>query len=384
MIRGESNSHPPVWELNRRGSVAELRLSGDWIASETGVPRADEVSRICDEAEGTTLRLDANAVGRWDSALVAFIKMLRDVAGEGGARSIQIDDESLPDPVRRLLALASEGTAESASIAVAGASLPVRVGETYFNAWSNTATFASFVGETALRGAAGFAGRTRARPIDVYLLVRDAGADALGIVAIVNGLVGAIIAFVGALQLQRFGAGIYNANLVGIATVREMAAIVTAVVMAGRTGGAYAAHLATMQGNEEIDALNALGIPIFEFLVLPRIAALTMMMPLLYLYGCAVGLFGGYVVSIAVLDLTSASYFEQLREAVAGTQFAIGLAKSIIFGALVGLLACQIGLKAGRSAADVGRAATSAVVAGIVGIIAVDAVFAVCANALGV
>ena len=145
--------------------------------------------------------------------------------------------------------------------------------------------------------------------------------------------------------MQRFGAGIYIADLVGIAIVREMAAIVNRIVMAGRTGGAYAAHLATMQGNEEIDALNALGIPVFDFLVLPRIAALVTMMPLLYLYGCAVGLFGGYIVSIATLDLTSASFMEQLRGAVAGTQFAIGLAKSVVFGALIALAGCHIGLQ---------------------------------------
>jgi phospholipid/cholesterol/gamma-HCH transport system permease protein len=243
---------------------------------------------------------------------------------------------------------------------------------------------AALVGEAALRGAAAFTRRTSTRAVDVVQFVREAGAGALGIVAIVNGLVGAILAFVGAVQLQRFGAGIYVADLVGIAIVREMAALVTAIVMAGRTGGAYAAQLATMQGNEEIDALNALGIPVFDFLILPRIAALVTMMPLLYLYGCAVGLFGGFIVSIATLDLTPASFLGQLRGAVAGTQFAIGLTKSIAFGALVALAGCHIGLRAGRSAADVGRAATEAVVAGIVGVIALDAIFAGCTNVLGI
>jgi phospholipid/cholesterol/gamma-HCH transport system permease protein len=213
--------------------------------------------------------------------------------------------------------------------------------------------------------------------------MREAGAGALVIVAIINGLVGAILAFVGAVQLRRFGAGIYVADLVGIAVVREMAAVMTAVVMAGRTGGAYAAHLATMQGNEEIDALTALGIPIHDFLVLPRVAALVSMMPLLYLYACAAGLFGGFVVSIALLDLTPAAFWGQIQAAIAGRQFAIGLVKSVAFGALLALAGCRIGLKAGRSAADVGRAATTAVVAGIVGVIALDAVFAVCADALG-
>lgn len=379
-----ATSRPPGWRLERHGLAADLRLTGDWIACETGIRSAAEVRHILDQADGTTLRVDVSSLGRWDIALIAFLKMLRDLAGAGRARAVPIDHSGLPETARRLLALASAGAPEAADAAVPHRSLTTRIGEAYFAAWSIAVGAAALVGETALRGAAAFAGRTRTRAVDVLQCVRDAGAGALGIVALVNGLVGAILAFVGAVQLQRFGAGIYVANLVGIAVVREMAAIVTGIVMAGRTGGAYAAHLAAMQGNEEIDALDVLGIPVFDFLVLPRIAALVTMMPLLYLYGCAFGLFGGYVVSIATLDLTSAAFMEQLRGAVAGTQFAIGLAKSVVFGALVALAGCQIGLRAGRSAADVGHAATEAVVAGIVGVIALDAIFAVCTNALGI
>jgi phospholipid/cholesterol/gamma-HCH transport system permease protein len=364
--------------------AAQLHLTGDWIARETGIRSAAEVRRILDEAGETTLRVDASNLGQWDSALIAFLRMLRDSADAGRTRPVQIDESGLPEPTRRLLALAAAGSAEAAVTAVPCPSMATRVGEAYFAGWSRMVAIAALVGEAALRGAAAFSRRTSTRAVDVAQFVREAGAGALGIVAIVNGLVGAILAFVGAVQLQRFGAGIYVANLVGIATVREMAALVTAIVMAGRTGGAYAAQLATMQGNEEIDALNALGIPVFDFLILPRIAALVTMMPLLYLYGCAVGLFGGFVVGMATLDLTSASFLGQLQGAVAGTQFAIGLTKSIAFGALVALAGCHIGLRAGRSAADVGRAATEAVVAGIVGVIVLDAVFAGCTNVLGI
>ena len=190
--------------------------------------------------------------------------------------------------------------------------------------------------------------------------------------------------FVGAVELRQFGAQIYVADLVGIALVRELAAVMTAIVMAGRTGGAFAAHIATMQGNEEIDALEVFGIPVFDYLVLPRVAALVGMLPLLYFYACAVGLLGGLVVSVSVLDLTAISYIDETRKAIAGRHFIIGLTKSVFFGALIALAGCQIGLRAGRSAADVGRAATTAVVVGIIGIIALDAIFAVCTNALGV
>ena len=195
---------------------------------------------------------------------------------------------------------------------------------------------------------------------------------------------GAILAFVGAVQFRRFGAGIYVADLVGVAVVREMAAVMTAIVMAGRTGGAYAAQIATMEGNEEVDALKAFGIPAFDFLVLPRIAALMAMLPLLYLYGCGMGLLGGSLVGIATLDLTPSAFMVELRHAIELKQFAIGFVKSISFGALIAWAGCHIGLRAGRSAADVGRAATAAVVAGIIGVIALDAVFAACTNALGI
>jgi phospholipid/cholesterol/gamma-HCH transport system permease protein len=377
MIAG-SNAQPPEWHLSREGSRVELRLTGDWIAGETGVRGAADVRRIVDETGDATLCVNAGGLGHWDSALVAFLKMLRETI------RTPMDEKGLPEAATRLLALAFGGRGEPTSGKPPPPSLAARVGETFHRTCAEVVEDLSLVGETALRTGAAVVRRTRTRSTDVWQQVREGGAGALAIVAIVNGLVGAIIAFVGAVQLRRFGAGIYIADLVGIGMVREMAAIMTAIVMAGRTGGAYAAHLATMEGNEEIDALKAFGIPVYDFLILPRVTALVAMMPVLYIYACAVGILGGYLVSIATLDLTSARFLQELRNGLAGKQFAIGFAKSIAFGALIALAACRIGLRAGRSAADVGHAATTAVVAGIVGIIIVDAIFAVCADALGI
>jgi phospholipid/cholesterol/gamma-HCH transport system permease protein len=369
--------------LGRRGPDAELRLAGDWIARRSGVRPANEARGIVAEVGTGTLRIDCRKLGHWDSALVAFLRMVRDEAHAG--KGVQIDDANLPEPARRLLALASVvDRTQAGRREVRRKSMTVRVGESFLGAWSEIALATELVGESALRGVAALAGRARTRAVDVLQLMGEAGAGALLIVAICNGLIGAILAFVGAVQFRRFGAGIYVADLVGIAVVREMAAVMTAIVMAGRTGGAYAAHIATMQGNEEIDALKTFGIPAFDFLVLPRMIALVTMMPLLYLYGCAVGLLGGYVVGVATLDVTWSAFLVELQDAVAGRQFAIGLIKSVTFGALVALAGCHIGLRAGRSAAEVGRAATSAVVAGIIGVIALDAVFAACTNALGI
>jgi phospholipid/cholesterol/gamma-HCH transport system permease protein len=367
--------HQPTWTLARRGSESALQLAGDWIAQLTGVRPADDARRIIDDAGTATLRIDCRELGRWDSALVAFLRLVRAQARTGG----------VPQAARQLLALAGDiDAAESGPRARRRKSVVVRVGEGFLRACSEAGTAVAILGDTALRGTAALAGRARTRAIDVLHLMREAGPGAIVIVAIVNGLVGAILAFVGAIQFRKFGAGIYVADLVGIAVVREMAAVMTAIVMAGRTGGAYAAHIATMQGNEEIDALKTFGIPPFDFLVLPRVVALVTMMPLLYLYACAVGLLGGYLVGVATLDVTPSAFLVELRHAVAGKEFAVGAIKSVTFGALVALAGCNIGLRAGRSAADVGRAATSAVVAGIIGVIALDAVFAACTNALGI
>jgi len=369
----------PHWTIQRRATGVILVLTGDWIALETGIRDAASVQSLLSEAGPfTRLEFETSGLGRWDSALIVFVQQLQ--------RQNQLDESGLPAAARRLLALAVEPEAAQASVSQTESriSIPDWTGRRAIAYWNATIGLTELLGLAVLRGSAALAGNARTRTVDVLNLMRESGARALAIVAIVNGLVGAILAFVGAVQLRRFGAEIYVADLVGIAVVRELAAIMTAIVMAGRTGGAFAAQLATMQGNEEIDALQALGIPVFDYLVMPRIAALVTMLPLLYVYACLIGLVGGGIVSAVALDVSVATYLEETRRAIAIQQFIIGLTKSVAFGALVALVSCHIGLRAGRSAADVGRAATSAVVAGIIGIIALDAVFAVCTNALGV
>jgi phospholipid/cholesterol/gamma-HCH transport system permease protein len=228
------------------------------------------------------------------------------------------------------------------------------------------------------------AGRGRMRGADLVAALTESSSSALPIVAITNLLMGAILAFVGAVQLKAFGAGIYVANLVGIASVRELTPILTAIVIAGRTGASFAASIAAMQGNEEVDALTVLGARAAEFLVLPRVVALSVLMPLLYVYGCAFALLGGMVTAVPLLDVSTAAYVAQTKQAIAAAHFAIGGLKALAFGVLVALISCHCGLRAPRSAAGVGAATTSAVVGSIIGVIALDAVFALCANVLSV
>jgi len=248
-----------------------------------------------------------------------------------------------------------------------------------FERWQHVA---ALVGEVILAAGQLLRGQAKMDRGDVIDVAQASGAGALPVVTLVNLLVGAILAFVGAVQLQKFGAGMFVADLVSIATVREMAAVITAVVLSGRTGAAFAARLATMQGNEEIDALKVMGVSPIEFLVLPRVLALTLMTPLLYVYACGVGLGGGWLVGVGMLDLSTAQYWDRTAEALSINHFVLGGTKSVVFGALVALCGCYHGLRAGRSAAGVGQATTAAVVSGIVGVIVVDAVFALCAYAL--
>ena len=214
-------------------------------------------------------------------------------------------------------------------------------------------------------------------------LAAQASVQALPIVWVVNALVGAIMAFVGAVQLQKFGAGLYVADLVGISVCREMAALITAVVMSGRTAASFAAELATMRAQEEIDALHVLGLEPMRELVVPRVLVLLALMPLLFFHACVAALVGGLVVATLMLDLNSVVYAQRLMVATSPVHLWMGLGKATVFGAWIGMAGCHAGLQAQRSAAGVGEAATRAVVRGIVGVIALDAVFAVVANAMG-
>jgi phospholipid/cholesterol/gamma-HCH transport system permease protein len=365
------------WKTDVDGATARVALSGDWVARTDGVE-----SGVADQVIGPgvrALQFDTAQLGHWDSGLIAFLASLRDAAKTDG---VAFDDEGLPKPAQRLLQLLSAPKANPPSEPRTPAL--DRIGLWAINIWTDGAAAVALVGNMLLRGAAALCGAAAMRGSDLIEAMYAAGVGALPIVAVVGLLVGGILAFIGATELSKFGAGLYVANLVAIGMVREMAALMTAIIMAGRTGGAYAAQIAAMEGAEEIDALRALGVPIFDYLILPKVLALSAMMPILYLFGCLIGIFGGLCVGAATLHVSAVSFFVEAQKALTGSQFALGLAKSLCFGAFIAVVACHVGLRAKRSAAAVGAAATTAVVIGIVGVIALDAVIDLCASALGV
>ncbi len=359
------------------GGDTLISLTGDWITPEDD-GGTTATAALFERKDLKAITFDSRRLGRWDSSLLVFLSEVRYAAVP---RSIRVDDSGVPDAARQLLALLPK---QAAPTAAAPRQPPwiEHLGLRAMAQWSETLAVTELVGGQLLQTGAAVLGRARMRRVDFLACMYDAGIAALPMVALVNVLVGAILAFVGAIELRRFGADIYIANLVGLAQVREMAAVMTAIVMSGRTGGAYAAEIASMQGSNELDALRVLGIPVQDYLVLPRVMALTLMTPILYLYGAAIGIFGGFVVAVSMLNISPELFIAQTRGAVTMPQVLFGLTKSLAFGALIALAGCRLGLKAGRSATDVGHAATSAVVVSIIGIIMLDAVFAVCANAV--
>ncbi len=356
-----------------------MTLSGDWMVRNTETLPAERETWL-DRQDLKAISFDTRGLARWDSSLLVYLARLR---GEAATRSIRFDDSGIPGAAQRLLALLPT-QAEARTAPRPRPAFLERLGLATLSVGTEGIAVTALLGQQILLAGAAVFGRARMRRVDLLACVYDAGIAALPMVSLVNVLVGGILAFVGAIELRRFGADIYIANLVGIAQVREMVPVMTAIVMSGRTGGAYAAEIASMQGSNELDALSVLGIPVQDYLILPRVLGLTLMMPVLYLYGSFVGILGGFVVAVGMLNISPELFMAQVREAVTMSEVLFGLIKSVAFGALIAIAGCRIGLKAGRSATDVGHAATRAVVVGIIGVIMLDAVFAVGANALDI
>ena len=242
----------------------------------------------------------------------------------------------------------------------------------------------AFLGEITLAFGRLMRGKARFRYSDLMVTIQEVGAQALPIVSLISFLVGMILAFLGSVQLLQFGAQIYVAPLVAIGMARDMAAMMVGIILAGRTGAAFAAQLGTMQVNEEIDALSTFGFAPMDFLVLPRVLALVLMTPLLCIYADLMGILGGAFVGVTFLDLPTVTYFQATQEGVRLIDFTGGLIKAAVYGIVVAVAGCLRGIQCGRSSAAVGQATTSAVVTSIIFIVVSMAILTVIYNALGI
>ncbi|MEI6557300.1 MAG: ABC transporter permease [Rhodospirillaceae bacterium] len=349
-------------------------VGGVWLIAD-GLAEHGAVERALAAGGCSRLVVVAEGLERADSALAVWLTGLHDLAE---ARSVTLDLSGLDPGLARLVALA-RGVPERTGTDRDTVKLTRldSVGHHVLGRLRRADDQIQFLGDLGLAVGRLVRGRARLRWRDVLEAMADSGPNSLMIVTVISALIGMILAFIGAMELRKFGAEIYVANLVGLAVVREMAAVMTGIVIAGKTGAAFAARIGTMQAQEEIDALTTLGVSSFDFLVLPRVIGLTLMMPLLYLYSCAVGLAGGMLIATVTLGIPVEQYWAWMVWTLPLYQFGIGVAKSAVFGALVAAVGCLRGLQCGRSAAAVGQATTSAVVTGILYIIIADSLFAI-------
>jgi phospholipid/cholesterol/gamma-HCH transport system permease protein len=366
----------------RREDALVIRLAGGWRLGQ-GVPSRGEVERaLASPPRVGRIVVDTSALGSWDSGVVTFLAAVSALCHE---RGIAFQRDQLPSGLGRLLALA-EAVPEKKDARRTQADLPIleRVGVATLAAGGSLREIIAFLGEVTVTIGKLFRREARFRTSDLFLFIQQVGVDALPIVTLITFLVGAIFAFVGAVQLEQFGAQIYVADLVGIAMVREMGAIMTAIVMAGRSGAAFAAQLGTMTVNQEIDALRTAGISPLEFLVLPRVVALFLMMPLLCLYADLMGILGGAAVGIGMLGLSPSIYFQESANAIGLDDLVGGVFKASVYGVLVAMAGCLRGMQSGKSSSAVGDATTAAVVTSIVWIITACGLFAVIFYILGI
>jgi phospholipid/cholesterol/gamma-HCH transport system permease protein len=367
-----------------RSSSGDLavRLAGTWNLRD-GIPTARSIeNELAKPPPPRRLVIDAKAVSAWDSSLLSFLVTLADTCK---ARNIPISHDGLPAGLNRLLALA-DAVPETADAHTDGQPLTFagRVGA-YAIAWGDAINDAiAFVGEVGIALGRWARGSAHFRSSDLLEVVQACSVNALGIVTLISYLVGIILAFMGAVQLQQFGASIYVADLVGIGITREMGAMMTGVIMSGRTGAAFAAQLGTMKVTQEIDALSTMGIAPMEFLVLPRVIALILMMPLLCLYADMMGILGGATVGTGMLGISFRSYMLETVHAILPATFVGGLVKSMVYGVLIALSGCYEGFNCGNSSSAVGDAATRAVVDSIVAIVIACGLFAVAFNILDI
>lgn len=359
-----------------------LQLSGSWVIGSIQ-PSLEIVSNQLKQQQNIThITIDCHSLVDWDSRLVSFVLLLSESLTK---QNIILDSSALPAGVQTLIKLATTvPIRKDAAKSHKQTTFVERLGSRAVDSAAEIKAVTTFIGELCLSSIRFTQGKVRFRQQDFWLLIQDCGPSALPIITLISLLMGLILAFMGAIQLRLFGADIYVANLVAIGMTREMGAMMTAIIMAGRTGAAFAAKIGTMQVNEEIDAFKTMGIAAMDFLVLPRVLALTLMMPLLTIYSDVIGMLGGLIVGLGMMDISVIEYFLQTQQSISLVDWSTGVFKSTVFGFLIAIIGCMSGIQCGRSASSVGDATTQAVVRSIVVIIVVDAIFTLLFERLGI
>jgi len=366
-------------QISQDGDKLCLAFLGSWTIHVNSCSTPDIAKDFPSHIK--SICFNTEKLSNWDSRLLVELVNITDYAT---SKSIAIDVQGLPSGIQKLLKLTRKKTGLPPKEKHSRTGLFEEIGKQNIRVFNQIVEMLAFTGEIFLSYLRFFSGRARFLKRDLIYFLYNCGPQALPIVSLISFLVGFTLAFIGAVQLQMFGADIYVANLVGLAMTREMGPMMAAIIMAGRTGASFAAQLGTMQVNEEIDALQTMGLNPLDFLVLPRMTALIIMMPFLAICADFVGIIGGFFIGCFSLDISPVLYYEQTINAVTLNHFLVGITKSIVFGYIVAFCGCIKGMHCKRSAGAVGQATTSAVVSAIVLIVITDAAFTFFFNLIGV
>ena len=379
----KNNTAEPQYNLEIKDFELHLELSGDW-SHDIGFPDDldEKLEHSFTQEKIKHLIINMDKLSGWNSALLTIIVSLTDLCEKC---KVSFDDSLLPSEMTRLIKLAHHHPAKkNTKLVIDRQSFLYNVGRNTLDAFNDVREMFYFLGNAGIAFVHMLRGHAVYRAADTRLVMQQTGAEALPIVSLLNFLVGAILGYIGALQLEKFGAEVFIGDMVGVAMTREITAIITGIIMAGRSGAAFAAQLGTMKVNEEIDALKSMGLSPMEFLVLPRMLALMFMMPFLAVYANFMGIFGGAVVAYAVLDISMTQYFGVVVKSVSLNDVGAGVFMSLVFGVIVAVVGCQKGMSCGKSAEAVGASTTSAVVTATVMIFVTAALLTIIYDLLGI
>lgn len=359
------------WDSDAQGQI--LRLAGDW----RGRAALPAPPQLAGTTAGSHWRIDGSAISHFDSQLAAALWAL------GQRSGMALDTSQLPAGLRGILVLAASSGPGNAAPRSRRSRWLTQIGLSWLDRLTRTNTTLGFVGAVLQAIVRALRGGSALRGEDLALQLHATGPASLPIVSLVSFLVGLIIAYMGAAQLQRLGAEAFMADLVTIGVVREIAALMTGIILSGRVGAAFAAQLGSMQANEEVDALRAMGLNPVEHLVLPRVLAMALMAPLLTTYAAVVGMGAGLLVAVGIYQVEMLDYLYRSSQALTLAHAGIGLLKGTVYAVLVALAGCRQGLNAGRSAQAVGDATTAAVVQAIVWIVVAASALTIMFQRLG-
>ena len=371
----------PILAAIAQPTPRELALSGNWTARGIGaiVPQLDALSTASKE----DWVVDAKRIEALDTAgawvLQKLLRRLRDQGIAVELRDLRPEFAKLLDVIGRQVA---DQTDTRSPVANPPASRLEAVGRSTAAGFEQTVALLSFVGECALAFAGSVAHPARLRWRPILFNIRSAGFDALPIVGLLSFLLGIVVAYQGADQLRQYGANIFVTDLVGLSMLREFAPLITAIIIAGRSGSAYAAQIGTMAVTEEIDAMRTLGIAPLDLLVLPKILALLIALPLLTVFADVLGVFGGMIMAQAQLGVSFHEFLDRFPKAVSVTAFLIGIGKAPVFAAIITVVGCFQGFRTQGGADSVGRQTTRSVVQSIFLVIVADALFSIAFSAL--